>query len=481
MTSQTPAGWYPDPYGSPQLRWWDGNQWTDATHAQEQTPPTLVEGGTDWSAHPANPTLQFGQPTQGQSQYGQPDPQASSGPQPPPGSTPFAQPSSGANPYAPPPSGANAYEQPPTANPYAQPSSGGNPYGQPPSGANPYAQPSSGANPYGQPPSGGNQYAQPSFAESPYAQQQPGQHAQQPGQFGQQPGGQFRQQQPGQYGQQPPYGQQPTAQYGQFGQLPGPTAYGQQPKKPGGPLPWILGGVGVLVVVALIVVAAVVVVNRTGGTTAQETPPPSSDIFPTPTETEDPGTTSTPDPVPSTMPSIQDGRITDPQAGVSFQAPEGWTVPPADRVNGTDPTQQRWSSAVEAVSHEKYNGESNWIGNVYTGALNELYPYENGQSLQTAAGAVLASFSNYYQLTHTRKIVKNEALKIGDKDAWVLQFELDFSKISEEKKYKWKKENGAVVLMDRGPGERPALVYISVPDNLGTDVVDQVIGSLKPA
>ncbi|MBF8194028.1 DUF2510 domain-containing protein, partial [Nonomuraea sp. K274] len=36
MTTQTPAGWYPDPYGDPQLRWWDGDQWTDATHAQEQ-------------------------------------------------------------------------------------------------------------------------------------------------------------------------------------------------------------------------------------------------------------------------------------------------------------------------------------------------------------------------------------------------------------------------------------------------------------
>jgi hypothetical protein len=29
-----PAGWYPDPLGIPQLRWWNGGGWTN--HVQEE-------------------------------------------------------------------------------------------------------------------------------------------------------------------------------------------------------------------------------------------------------------------------------------------------------------------------------------------------------------------------------------------------------------------------------------------------------------
>src|SRR6478735_2215431 len=36
--SQVRAGWYPDPLGSPQLRWWDGRSWTSHTSTARTTP-----------------------------------------------------------------------------------------------------------------------------------------------------------------------------------------------------------------------------------------------------------------------------------------------------------------------------------------------------------------------------------------------------------------------------------------------------------
>lgn len=245
-------------------------------------------------------------------------------------------------------------------------------------------------------------------------------------------------------------------------------------------MPWIIGGAAALVVLALLVVAGVFFVSNASAPSAA----PTTSEAP-PRETEEPPATSEPPQTPpqtGELPQPQSGRITDAQAGISYAVPEGWDVPRAAHVNGTNPADQQWTSGVQKVSHAKYDGQGDWIGNIYTGRLHELYPYAGAAGLGSTAKAVFADFSGkYYQLPHKNKIVKDEATKIGGRDAWVLRFELDFTEISEAKDYKWKKENGAVVLMDRGEGERPALIYVSVPDNLGTDVVDQVVSSLQPA
>ncbi|MFI7319687.1 phospholipid scramblase-related protein [Streptomyces venezuelae] len=69
--SNTPAGWYPDPHGAPQLlRWWDGSQWTDHTNpapqgqqAPAQQVPQQAQPAQAQPAQPAQaPQGQFGQP-----------------------------------------------------------------------------------------------------------------------------------------------------------------------------------------------------------------------------------------------------------------------------------------------------------------------------------------------------------------------------------------------------------------------------------
>ncbi|GAA3101864.1 phospholipid scramblase-related protein [Streptomyces rectiviolaceus] len=82
--SNTPAGWYPDPQGAPQLlRWWDGSQWTQHTSpdqqggAQAQQPQQVPQqAGPAQPVQPAQPQ-QAQQPAQApyggqqQAQYGQ--------------------------------------------------------------------------------------------------------------------------------------------------------------------------------------------------------------------------------------------------------------------------------------------------------------------------------------------------------------------------------------------------------------------------
>jgi len=95
-------------------------------------------------------------------------------------------------------------------------------------------------------------------------------------------------------------------------------------------------------------------------------------------------------------------------------------------------------------------------------------------------GTLLTGYEEaFYAPQHTRQILRNEALTVSGHPGWIVEFEMDFTAQSTAKHWKWKKERGAFVLVDRGQGVRPSLLYISVPDNLDQSVISQVLDSLE--
>ncbi|GHK02198.1 hypothetical protein SY2F82_39950 [Streptomyces sp. Y2F8-2] len=70
--SNTPAGWYPDPHGAPHtLRYWDGSQWTQHTHAEQQAQAASQAPQQAPAAQQAQGPQGYGQQAYGQQPHGQ--------------------------------------------------------------------------------------------------------------------------------------------------------------------------------------------------------------------------------------------------------------------------------------------------------------------------------------------------------------------------------------------------------------------------
>ncbi|MBB6475501.1 DUF2510 domain-containing protein [Sphaerisporangium rubeum] len=471
--TQTPAGWYPDPYGTPQLRWWDGTQWTDATHPVEGTQGQGPVSTGQWAQPGTGPQAS----PQGRSDTG---PQQA--PQDSPGTGPQQSVSPGTGPQntGPQPS----FQPNPGASSYPLPGGGQTgPSGQPgPSGQSPAT------GPYGGP----GQFGQPGQGTAPYGG--PGQGT-------------------AQYGGPGPYGQQRTEQYGAAGlpsyagqqnqqpwggggttQLPSPHFGAPPPPKKRSPLPWVLGGGAVVILLVVALVIGLSLVNNgtpTAGTGATPEPSDIETLEPldpqvTPPLEQDPSPApSASDSLPAELAKPDGDKIKDPRSGLEFYYPGGsFTVPSWADVNGNgpaDPRFPRWTGGYQAPSQENYDGQGNdWLGTVLSGRLPDAFEYSGPADLRKTTGELLLAYEPvFYSPPHKRKGLKDEAIDVSGKKGWVLRFRMDFTEEAKKAGWKWKTEEGAFVVVDQGPGQRPSMLYVSVPDNLDTSLIDRVLDSLK--
>lgn len=55
MSQQTPAGWFPDPFGRHEHRWWDGIQWTEhvGSAGSQTVDAPVIAPPTQAHSHPA--------------------------------------------------------------------------------------------------------------------------------------------------------------------------------------------------------------------------------------------------------------------------------------------------------------------------------------------------------------------------------------------------------------------------------------------
>ncbi len=265
----------------------------------------------------------------------------------------------------------------------------------------------------------------------------------------------------------------------------------------GGFWPWVLGGAGVAIAVILVVVGALHLMDAKGTPAASgestrptaSAPPETSSAPPSPTPSE-PTPLPTPAPTPSTaptqaaneMPQPSRGRITDPVSGLSYAyLGKKWKIFTDPGPVVPAPRSPKWTSGYQALSQKDYLPGDDWSGSVQSAPWPENLPYNGPASMRYSLGTYLLGVEPImYGPQHEKTITADKAMTVSGRPAWLLEFDMDFTPLSEANGWKWKKEHGALLMVDMGETRAPALLFASIPDNLGSqETIDKVIASVK--
>lgn len=142
-----------------------------------------------------------------------------------------------------------------------------------------------------------------------------------------------------------------------------------------------------------------------------------------------------------------------------------------------------WTAGESAVAGTVGSGTGNaWYGSTCSGLLGQQYGYTGVAGLEQTATNLVNTFDPAYYngLAHVRTAQGNDPLQVSGHPAWIVKFLMTYPNAASQG-IAWQAEAGAVVVVDRGTGQAPAVLYLTVPDNLGIANVDVILQSLQLA
>lgn len=242
-------------------------------------------------------------------------------------------------------------------------------------------------------------------------------------------------------------GSTPVAQRPAYDVLQGHQRDGRTPW-----LPWAVVGGAVL----LIIVLAVALAGGTGGGPAIADPP-------TPTATTDPSGTYPPGTT----------RIIDRDAGISYAyLGEGWR-----ELDFSVRPEMLTVHGQYIITQETVPDGGQFVAECSSGLLAEQFGAAGSEQYPSVIGPVSQSFrANYYPGPNEEDVLSSEAVTIAGRPGYLLKFDLTWDVDG----YDSTGERVALLLLDTGK-ERPALVYVSVPNTHAElyGIIDQVIASIE--
>ena len=141
-----------------------------------------------------------------------------------------------------------------------------------------------------------------------------------------------------------------------------------------------------------------------------------------------------------------------------------------------------WTAGEHAVAGQVNIGGTliDWHGNACSGRLQQAFAYSGPADLAPVTMGVADAVEPVYYngLQHSRTIQSSSAMQVSGHQAWGVTFVMKYKDAARDG-LPWTSEHGAVVVVDRGAGQAPAVFYTSVPSNLGTSDVSTLISSLR--